>query len=95
MSDDWSIDNFSKDGAPGSRVLISFWNGYTYSRPDIEVDLHLVGELPLLGPGFPLKSDDPPIFIELFDFWFYVHAHGTEDCRILGKFNPRPITASR
>jgi hypothetical protein len=93
VSDDWSIDNYSKDGAPGSQVVISFRNGHTDLRPDIEVDLHLVGILP--EPGIP-TADTPgvPVSIVLNEFWFNVQAHGTDSCRIQGSFGDQNVDDS-
>jgi len=101
VSDKWAISNSGAQsiGEPFSPVLVSLKNAYnSVHYPDIEVDLHLRGELPLegfpLGPGGP--NDPPPyVVIELPQFWFYVHAAGTESCKILSWFSDEGVPISK
>jgi hypothetical protein len=90
VSDKWAISNSGgrSAGEIDSPVLVSFKNAYNSEvYPDIEVDLHLRGELP--WPGFPLGPDDDPAYIDipLPEFWFYVHAAGTDSCKVITTFN--------
>lgn len=85
VSDDWSIDNSGgkSAGIPGSRVTMAFRNAYNPDYSDVEMDLFLVGTLPDEFPTGP----DQEIEITLGDFWFYVHAHGNEGCKITTTFD--------
>ncbi len=88
VSDNWSITNSGgqEAGEIGSQVVVSLRNAYTYEKPDIELDLHLVGTLPY--PGFPTADTDHTLVdIVLTDFWFYVHARGTDSCRVRTAFD--------
>ena len=84
VSADWSIDNSggSSAGTPDSRVNLAFRNSWIPEYSAVEIDLFLVGRLPDYFPTEPDKYID----IELGEFWYYVHAHGNEDCKIQGSF---------
>jgi hypothetical protein len=97
VSDKWAISNSggNNSGTPGSPVLVSFKNAYNaVVYPDIEVDLHLRGLLP--PEGFPTAdSDHDKVEIVLDEFWFYVHAGGTDSCRVTEFFYPLPSSMLR
>lgn len=97
VSDKWAISNSGgkSAGTPDSPVLVSFKNAYNAEvYPDIEVDLHLRGLLP--AEGFPTAdSTHDAVEIVLDEFWFYVHAGGTDSCKILDFFDPLPSSVLR
>jgi len=86
VSDKWEIGNGGgkSAGEEGTPVSVSFKNAHSELYRDIEVDLHLRGVLP--AAGFPTAVDET-VEIELDVFWFYVHASGTDSCRISNKFS--------
>ena len=88
VSDKWEIGNGGgkSAGEGGTPVAVSFKNAHSALYPGIEVDLHLRGKLP--DGGFPLGPNDIPdnVVIDLYDFWFYVHASGTDSCKIITTF---------
>ena len=84
VSNDWSIDNSGgrSAGTENSRVNLSFRNSWIPMYPTVEIDLFLVGMLP---HEFPSEFNDyQEIDIPIGMFWYYVHAHGNEDCKIQG-----------
>jgi len=86
VSDWWEIGNGGgkSAGEEGTPVTVSFKDAYGSPYDHIEVDLHLRGVLPA---KLPLAGDEPNfVDIELDVFWFYVHASGTDSCKIITTF---------
>jgi len=97
VSDQWGISNSGakSTGTAGSPVLVSFRNAHSLLYPEIEVDLHLRGQLPDVCPPCIPEEGAADLEIYLDDFWFYVHAHGNDSCKITSTFQDWGVESSK